>query len=93
MRTHNSDNDSDDWDEDWSDDDFNEDFDEDEPATCPECGKLIPSLTDKCPTCGYWLTAADRRHLRPSDSKPKWVVITATVVLVVLVLAALSLRF
>jgi hypothetical protein len=92
MMNDNSDHEANDWDENWSDDDDIEDLDDDESATCPECGKLIPSMTDKCAACGYWLTAADRRRLRPSESKPKWVVITATVVLVVLVLAALSLR-
>jgi hypothetical protein len=93
MTTYDSDDDIDGWDEDWSDDDDGVDADDEETASCPECGRPIPSVTDKCPACGYWLTAADRRRLRPRESKPKWIVITATVVLVGLVLAALSLRF
>ena len=50
-------------------------------------------FTDRCPACGYYLSAADRRRLFAGDSKPKWVLITAGIVLIVLLLGVLTLRF
>jgi hypothetical protein len=80
-------------DEDWYDEDDNEDPDEAETGHCPECRGPVYELTDKCPACGYWLTQADRRLLWSSESKPKWVLLTATVILAILVLGALTLYF
>ena len=51
------------------------------------------NLTDRCPACGYWLTEADRSAMWSGASKPKWVLITAGVILVVLVIGMLTLRF
>lgn len=80
-------------DEEWYDDDEDESYDDSETAHCPECSGPVYEFTNKCPACGYYLSAADRRRLWSSESKPKWVLITATVILVVLVLGALTLRF
>jgi hypothetical protein len=80
-------------DEDWYEEDGADEPDDAEAGRCPECSGPVYEFTDKCPTCGYYLTAADRRHLWASDSKPKWILITATVILIVLVLGMLTLRF
>jgi ribosomal protein L37E len=73
-------------DEDWYDDDDDE-SDEEESGSCPECGGTVYEFTDKCPACGYWLSAADRRALWSNESKPAWVKFTALVLLVALVLS------
>jgi hypothetical protein len=73
-------------DEDWYDDDSDE-LDE-ETAPCPECGETVHVITGKCPSCGYWLTAADRRAMWAGESKPLWLKVT-TVVLLVVMLAGL----
>jgi predicted amidophosphoribosyltransferase len=61
-------------DEDWYDDDdvAGEDF-----IPCPECGKPIPEISDRCPACGYWLSSADRRSLNHGEAMPAWVKFTA----------------
>lgn len=71
-------------DEDWYVDD---EADEADPIPCPECGQDVPEFLDKCPACGYWLSAFDRRRLRPRESKPMWVLATAFVLIVVLILS------
>jgi ribosomal protein L37E len=75
-------------DEDWHDDD---DADATETGHCPECGRPVYEFSDKCPACGYWLSAADRRDMWSGETKPAWVKIAAGVVLVVLVLSLLRL--
>ncbi len=81
-------------DEDWYDEDQDADEQEEpEAAHCPECNGPVYEYTDKCPACGYWLTEADRRRLRLSESKPKWVLITAAVILTILLVGALTLYF
>jgi ribosomal protein L37E len=82
-------------DEDWYDDQ-DEALEGEESAPCPECGGEVYGFLDKCPSCGYWQSAADRRALWSSEQKPRWLVITACVVLaaflvpiVAIVLAAL----
>ncbi len=67
-------------DEDWYDDD--DDADEDF-IPCPECGNPIPEISDRCPTCGYWLSAADRRSLSRREAMPAWVKFTAFILLAV----------
>jgi hypothetical protein len=67
--------------EDWSDDADDDEPDEDEPVNCPECGGPISSFSDKCSKCGYWLTDADRRGLRPSESLPAWQKFTAAIII------------
>jgi hypothetical protein len=71
----------DDDDEDWYDDPADDD---DESAPCPECGADVPVITGKCASCGYWLTEADRREIYASESQPRWLKITAVVVLAAL---------
>jgi hypothetical protein len=80
-------------DEEWYSEDEDETYDDAETAHCPECAALVRDFLDKCPACGYWLTVSDRRRLWSGSSKPKWVLITAGVILVVLVLGMLTLRF
>jgi hypothetical protein len=68
-------------DEDWYDGDEPDDGD---PVACPECGEPVADFLDKCPACGYWLSAADRRRLRPGHvAKPLWVKATAIVLLAI----------
>jgi hypothetical protein len=83
------DSDVDEDDEDWHDDE--NDSDEPETGHCPECGGPVYEFSDKCPACGYWLSAADRRDLWSGETKPAWVKIAAVVVLVVLALSLLRL--
>jgi ribosomal protein L37E len=80
-------------DEDWHDDGDSGKPDESQTGHCPECHGPVYEFTNKCPACGYLLTAADRRQLWSAESKPKWVLITATIVLVILMLGVLTLRF
>jgi ribosomal protein L37E len=80
-------------DEEWHDDDSSDEPDDTESGRCPECAGPVYEFTDKCPACGYWLTAADRRQLWSNESKPKWVLLTAAIILAILVLGALTLNF
>jgi len=75
-----SDDDPDD-DEDWYDGDEPDDGD---PVPCPECGEPVSDFLDKCPACGYWLSAADRRQLRSRESHAAWVKATAVLLLVII---------
>jgi hypothetical protein len=73
--------------EDWSDGDdgdFNED--NETPIDCPECGEQMHDYVDKCSKCGYWLTAADRRKLRPSKRRPAWQKSTASILIAAFIL-------
>jgi hypothetical protein len=80
-------------DEDWYSEDEDETYDDAKAALCPECSEPVYDFSDRCSACGYYLSAADRRRLFAGDSKPKWVLITATVILVILILGVLTLRF
>jgi hypothetical protein len=82
---------TDDWDDDesWSDDD--KEPDSGEAAPCPECGKPIDIITDKCPECGYWLSEADRRAMWSGMSKPLWLRVTAYIVLAAFLFSLLAL--
>jgi uncharacterized paraquat-inducible protein A len=82
-------------DEEWydEDDDSSQEPDESETGHCPECSDPVYEFTNKCPACGYWLTDADRRRMSSGASKPTWVLVTAGIILVVLVLGMLTLRF
>lgn len=75
-------------DEDWYDDD--DELDEEQSAHCPECGGRIHSVTDKCPSCGYWLSDADRRVMWSGMDKPKWIKITAAILLAAFLLSLLG---
>jgi hypothetical protein len=82
-------------DEEWydEDDDGSQESDDSETGHCPECSGPVYEFTSKCPACGYWLTNADRRQMSSGASRPKWVLITAGIILVVLVFGMLMLRF
>ena len=82
-------------DEEWyeEDDDGSKEPDDSETGHCPECSGPVYEFTNKCPACGYWLTEADRRQTSSGTSRPKWVLITAGIILVVLVFGMLTLRF
>jgi hypothetical protein len=84
-----NDDDADD-DEDWYDGD---EPDNGDPVLCPECGKQVSDFLDKCPACGYWLLAADRRQLRPRESHPVWVKATAVILLVIFLWSAFNFLF
>jgi ribosomal protein L37E len=73
----------------WGDDD--DEINDVEEARCPECGKTVHSLADKCPACGYWLSDADRSAMWSSRAKPLWLRVTAAVVLAAFLLSLLVL--
>jgi ribosomal protein L37E len=75
-------------DEDWYDDE--DDPGDVEVGSCPECGAPVYEVAERCPACGYWLTAADRRAMWARDSKPLWLKTTAVVVLIAFVLSVLG---
>ena len=79
-------------DEDWYDDE--DQLDDEEAVACPECGAAVSSYIDKCAKCGYWLTDADRRKLRPGVQRPAWQLWTAAILIagfvVFLLLAGLT---
>ncbi len=81
----------DDSEEDFDDEDWQDDDESDEPETghCPECGGAVYEFSDKCPACGYWLSAADRRAMWSGETKPPWIKVTAVVVLLVLLIGML----
>jgi uncharacterized paraquat-inducible protein A len=80
-------------DEDWCSEDEDESYDDAEVGHCPECSAVVYEFSERCPACGYYLSAADRHRLFAGESKAKWVLITATVILVLLILGVLTLRF
>ena len=82
------DSDVDEDDEDWHDDE--DDSDETETGHCPECGGPVYEFSDKCPACGYWLSAADRRAMWASEKKPAWIKATALIILLVLLVGLLT---
>jgi ribosomal protein L37E len=74
-------------DEDWYDEgDVASELDDDETGHCRECNGPVYEFSDKCPACGYWLSATDRRQMWSGDSKPTWIKVTALVVLAILLL-------
>ena len=65
------------------DDDDSDDADDTIP--CPYCGKQIYEDAVRCPKCERYLTDEDRT----TTSKPRWVVITAIIVLAAVAFAYL----
>ncbi len=74
-------------DEDWYDDD--DEPGEEAAADCPECGEPFYAVSDKCPACGYWLSDADRRAMWSGEDKPAWIRVTASIVLIAIVVGLL----
>jgi ribosomal protein L37E len=89
--------DDDDWDpveQDWADDEDanpDDDPDNDNAAPCPECGRPVETVAEMCPACGYWLTDDDRRQMWSSMRRPRWLTITAWVVLAAFVIPVIAL--
>ncbi len=85
---------NDDWDdeEDWSDDPYGDDSEDDETVPCPECRRPVSIMTDKCPTCGYWLTDADRQSQPSLASNPLWLRITAALIILACLISLLMFR-
>lgn len=77
-------------DETWYDDGPETDV-EAETDPCPDCGGPIYELADRCPACGYWLTADDRRALWSASQKPRWLVLAAWIALAVFVIPLIAL--
>jgi hypothetical protein len=80
----------DDEDEDWTDDIDDPDVDNaDESAVCPECGGTMFLGADKCPACGYWLSAADHRALGSGTSQPTHIRVMAAIILAIFLIGLL----
>ncbi len=84
---------SEDWDdeEEW-DDEYEQGDEEDDEATglCPECRTEIHVDAEMCPSCGYWLTTADRHKLWDGESPVRGMMSVGKVVLVLILVALMS---
>ena len=80
----------DDWDD--NEDDWADDYEEFVGATggCPECGAEIDVEAEACPSCGYWLTTAERHTLWDGGSQVKGMMGVGKVALVVILIALMS---
>ncbi len=79
--------------DDWDDDDnWADEYEEFVGATggCPECGAEIDVEAEACPSCGYWLTTAERHTLWDADSPAKGAMNVGKVVLVAILIALMS---
>jgi uncharacterized OB-fold protein len=74
----------DNWDDETWYDDEDDEPGEEHAAACRECGGLVYDFTDKCPACGHWLSAADRRAMRPGESRLQWQKATAAIIILAL---------
>jgi len=70
-----ADDDEDEDDNDWSDEDSDSDV-----IRCPACGEDVYEDSPRCPACGKYLSEEDH----PTSDQPRWVMITAVVVLLVM---------
>lgn len=75
---------------DWRDDDedepFEDDPDDDGLMPCPYCGAAIYDDSLRCPKCENYLSDAERT----TTAQPRWIILTAVVLLVVFLLYALG---
>ena len=75
-------------DEDWYDDE--NELEDELSARCPECGGQVHVVSVKCPSCGYWLSADDRRVMWSGMRKPLWLRATAWIILAAFVVSLLA---
>ena len=68
-------------DSDWDDDDDDQDEADVSREYCAECGREIDPEADQCYHCGYFILDDPRAATR----KPSWIVITAVVLLLLIV--------
>ena len=83
-RRRSDDFEADDFDEDDFDDEADEGADEDDDGLmpCPYCGAAIYEDSPRCPKCENYLSDAERT----TTLQPRWIVVTAVVLLVVFAL-------
>jgi ribosomal protein L37E len=60
--------------------DLFDDDDASETITCPECGRDVYKLADRCPHCGHWMAA----NGGAMTARSTWVKVTVIVALVAL---------
>ncbi len=65
-----------------------DDDDESDVATieCPHCGAEVYEFAEKCPVCGRYVSREDA----PRTSHPRWVIATATALLLFMLYALLK---
>ncbi len=80
----------DDADEEWDDPYEQDDEDDEAIGLCPECRAEIHVDAEVCPSCGYWLTTADRHAMWDGDSPVQGFMSVGKVVLVVILIALMS---
>jgi hypothetical protein len=66
-----------------------DDSDETDVATiqCPHCGADVYEFAERCPTCGRYISEEDAP---PRSTHPRWVIATATVLLLIMLYALLK---
>ena len=88
-------------DDDWDDDEDDEDDEdaeavEEEFAPCPECGAKMLVDAELCPSCGYWLSTAERHALWSGGARvgrSKSVVKVTLVIVLIVLLSGLAFFF
>lgn len=78
--------DDDDFDAEAEEESFDEDADDDGLMPCPYCGAAIYDDSLRCPKCENYLSDAERT----TTLQPRWIVVTAVVLIVVFLLYALG---
>ena len=56
---------------------------------CPECGDEIDEEAEMCPSCGYWLTTAERHKLWDGASRSSDFFSTGKILLVIILVVLL----
>jgi hypothetical protein len=69
--------------------DMDDDDDESDAASieCPHCGADVYEFAEQCPTCGRYMS---QEGAPPRTSHPRWVVATATLLLLIMLYALLK---
>jgi hypothetical protein len=79
------DEDDESWDADDEEGDDDSDDGDDDTIPCPYCGRQIYEDAVRCPKCERYLSDEDRT----TTSKPRWVIVTAIIVLAAVAFAYL----